>query len=394
MCLLLLNLSTPLAAAGLPTRQLTSLGSERCDRVTARLNNMTLTEKIGQLFIVAPDMAVDELFRSYPIGGVVLFDRHAPDLRQTMELIEAVRLASGAIPPFVAVDQEGGRVARLKFATQVPPARTLASLDSPTLRKIGGLVGEELAALGFNVNFAPVMDVNTDPANPVIGDRAFGDDPASVATKGTAYIAGLRDAGIAGTAKHFPGHGDTRSDSHYQLPVVSQPKERLQTTELAPFRAAIAAGVDLIMTAHVYYPALEPETGQPATLSHAILTGLLRETEGYDRVIITDAMNMKAVTDYLPAGPAAVTAFQAGADIILMPDDLKAAYGALLEAVQRGDIPVSRLNESVTRILTLKCKLMENKNREEPFPSRLSYAESLVGSRAHAAKLQTLLTPP
>ena len=344
--------------------------------------------------MVAPDGNIEELIRNYHVGGIVLFDRHAPSLRQTMELIEQARQASGNIPPLIAVDQEGGRVARLKFATPIPSAAILASFGPQTMEEIAQLMGEELAVLGFNVNFAPVMDVHTDPANPVIGDRSFGSDPMTVSALGSAYITGLHKAGIAGTAKHFPGHGDTRSDSHYQLPIVNQPRERLETVELVPFRAAIAADVDMIMSAHVHYPALDPEAGLPATLSRTILTGLLREGLGYTGIIVTDAMNMKAIADTLPAGPAALTAFLAGADIILMPDDFVAAYEAILAAVRSGRISPARLDASLHRILTLKSTLMENKNREESFAVRLRYAETIVGSRANAARLEALLYQP
>ena len=382
-------------AAPLPaSNTLSQTGLSRNDRIEAVLSKMSLEEKIGQIFLVAPDSNLEQLLQTYHVGGAILFARHSQGLQQTMELIEQVRLFSGAIPPFVAVDQEGGRVARLDFTTQVPSARDLSNLDENSLRHIGRILGNELAALGFNINFAPVLDVNTDPENPVIGDRSYGSDPATVSLLGQAYIAGLQEAGIAGCAKHFPGHGDTRSDSHLLLPVVTQNLERLESVELTPFRAAIKSGIELVMIAHVYYPALDPAPEKPATFSKRIVTGLLRETLGYSGLIITDAMNMKAITDSLSAGPAALAAFHAGVDIILMPENLDEAYTSVLSSVRVGDIPLARLDSSVRRILNLKLKLTENSNRNESFSTRLSYAAATVGSPQHRALMNKLLQKP
>lgn len=388
-------IATQVIAASFPAGNLPSeKGLSRNDRIEATLSRMSLEEKIGQIFVIAPDDNFEQMLRTYHLGGVILFSRHSPNLQQTMELIEQVRLIAGAIPPFVAVDQEGGRVARLDFTTQVPSAHALSTLDEYSLRQIGILLGKELAALGFNINFAPVMDVNTDPENPVIGDRSFGSDPVTVSRLGPAYIAGLQESGIAGCAKHFPGHGDTRSDSHYLLPIVNQNLERLESVELAPFRAAITSGVELIMVAHVQYPALDPTPGWPATFSKPIITGILRNNMGYTGLITTDAMNMKAITDSMAAGPAAVAAFQAGVDILLMPDNLKDAYTALLSAVHSGDIPLSRLDSSVRRILNLKLKLTENSNRNDSFNDRLNFAAATVGSSQHRALMHNLLRKP
>ena len=388
-------ITTQVIAASLPPEILFSdKGLSRNDRIETALSRMSLEEKIGQIFIVAPDDNVEQMLQNHHVGGVILFSRHSQNLQQTMHLIEKVCLISGAIPPFVAVDQEGGRVARLDFTTQVPSARSLSTLDEYSLRQIGGLVGKELTALGFNINFAPVMDVNTDAANPVIGDRSFGSNPATVSRLGSAYIAGLQESGMAGCAKHFPGHGDTRSDSHYLLPVVNQNLERLESVELAPFRAAVTSGVELIMVAHVQYPALDPTPEWPATFSKPIITGVLRNNMGYPGLITTDAMNMKAITDSMNSGPAAVSAFQSGVDIILMPDNLEDAYKALLSAIRSGDIPLSRLDSSVRRILNLKLKLTENSNRNESFNDRLSFAASIVGSPLHRTLMNNILQKP
>ena len=358
------------------------------DRVESHLARLTLEEKIGQLFIIAPDSDWEYQLRTFHPGGVVLFSRHTPTLASTMQILERVRLLS-PLPPLLAVDQEGGRVSRLPFATPIPPARKLSALSGPAAKNLGMLVGRELRALGFNLNFAPVLDVDTRTDNPVIGDRSYSADPYEVARLGRAYIQGLHDSGIATSAKHFPGHGDTNADSHLVLPCVELSRERLETIELLPFRAAILAKTDSIMVAHVSYPAWESRTNWPASLSRPIVTEILRNELGYTGLIITDAMNMKAISSSFSPGVAAKTAFLAGVDIILMPEDFPAAYAAILQAVRSGEIPGSRLNESVRRILTLKLQLPDD--RSIPYPNRLRKAENLVGSAAHRQWLSQIL---
>ncbi|MHC1758370.1 MAG: beta-N-acetylhexosaminidase [Negativicutes bacterium] len=353
-----------------------------------RIRRMTLEEKIGQLFIISADGDLENLIQNYHVGGIVLFTRHAPNISQTMQLIEKVRRAS-ALPLFIAVDQEGGPVSRLSFATTMPAARNLGMISDSSMQKMGLLVGRELQSLGFNMNFAPVLDVDTCEENPVIGKRSFSRDPYTVARLGSAYIRGLHSAGIAAVGKHFPGHGDTRTDSHFELPVVFQSEERLQTLELLPFRAAIASGVDAIMMAHVSYPALDPTPNWPASLSRAIITETLRSELEYAGIVITDAMNMKAITDLKTSGLAAKAAFQAGADIILMPAHFPVAYHMLLTSVQNGEISVSRLDASVRRILSLKIRLPDHQSI--PFDKRLDHALKTVGSPAHRLWLERLM---
>ena len=359
------------------------------DLVERNLARLTLEEKIGQLFIIAPDGDWEHQLRTFRPGGVVLFSRHTPTLAATMQILERVRILS-PLPPLLAVDQEGGRVSRLPFATSIPTARKISTLSDPAAKNLGVLVGRELRALGFNLNFAPVLDVDTRTDNPVIGDRSYSADPYEVARLGRAYIQGLHDAGIATSAKHFPGHGDTNADSHLVLPRVELSQERLETVELLPFRAAILAKTDSIMVAHVSYPAWDSRTNWPASLSRPIVTDILRNELGYTGLIITDAMNMKAVSNSFPSGVAAKTAFQAGVDIILMPEDFPAAYAAMLQAVRSGEIPGSRLDESVRRILTLKLRLPDD--RDIPYPGRLRQAENLVGSAVHRQWLAQILS--
>lgn len=358
-------------------------------QVESHLARLTLEEKIGQLFIIAPDGDFEQQLRTFHPGGIVLFSRHTPTLAATMQILERVRILS-PLPPLLAVDQEGGRVSRLPFATSIPTARKLSALSSPAANKLGMLVGRELRALGFNLNFAPVLDVDTRVDNPVIGDRSFSADPYEVARLGRAYIQGLHDSGIATSAKHFPGHGDTNADSHLVLPRVELSQERLETVELLPFRAAILAKTDSIMVAHVSYPAWDSRINLPASLSRSIVTDILRNELDYTGLIITDAMNMKAISSSFPSGVAAKNAFQAGVDIILMPEDFPAAYAAMLQAVRSGEIPVSRLDESVRRILTLKLQLPDD--RSIPYPDRLRKAENLVGSSTHRQWLAQILS--
>ena len=355
------------------------------EKIETALHQLSLNEKIGQLFIVAADGSAEQLAaqsRKYHLGGYIFFARHTPTLAATMQKIEQVRSAT-RLYPFIAVDQEGGRVARLSYTTPIPPAASLASLSAQSVYCVADLLGRELRLLGFNVNFAPVMDVNTYQSNPVIGDRAFSQDPYLVARLGSSFIQGLQAHRVAAAAKHFPGHGDTRLDSHYELPIVTHNADRLDRIEIMPFRAAIRTGSAMIMAAHVYYPALEPVANLPASLSGRILTQLLREELGYHGIIITDAMNMQAVTRSHSAGNAAVASFLAGADILLMPQNLEEAFQAIFIAVEQGIISIDRLNDSVRRILRLKFWLQENERDMLPFNDRLTLAQKLVGSAQH-----------
>ena len=356
--------------------------------IEAQISRMSLEEKIGQLFIIAADGDLVEQIHNYHVGGVVLFSRHAKTLPATMQLIEKIRRAS-PIAPFIAVDQEGGRVSRLSYTTQIPSARNLEVLSEQSMQNIGKILGSELHALGFNLNFAPVMDVDTCAENPVIGDRAYSANPYTVAKLGSSVIKGLHSSGILSAAKHFPGHGDTRSDSHFVMPVVNLSQERLDTIELLPFRAAQRSGIDMIMVAHVHYPALDPTPDIPASLSKPILTGLLRQEMNFNGIIITDAMNMRAITDHNNSGDAAKAAFNAGVDIILMPDHLPTAYHTLLAAVQKGEIPIARVDESVRRILSLKFRFSED--RTTTFEEKLKHAVTTVGSSAHQLVIDQIL---
>ena len=358
------------------------------DRIALIMNGMSLEEKVAQLFIIAADDGA--MNTPLPVGGFILFSRHTQNRQDTLALTQRLRDASPHLPPFIAVDQEGGRVTRLAFVSQLPAARQLAFLRPQTVAKIGRLLGQELFSLGFNLNFAPVMDVATRSDNPVIGDRSFSPDPIVVAKLGAALVDGLQSAGVSATAKHFPGHGDTRTDSHLTLPIVDHALNRLNHVELLPFHAAVHSKVDLIMVGHLHFPALDPTPNLPATLSYPIITELLRQQIGYDGLIITDAMNMRAVTDGFSSGQAAVLAFKAGIDIILMPADFSQAYSALLNAVKTDEISVSRLDESLIRILAVKQRILARQKNSQLQDKPALQLES-VGSPSHRLWLEKLL---
>jgi beta-N-acetylhexosaminidase len=330
--------------------------------VESLLARLTPEEKIGQLVMATvPGTEMDgetaARLRAGRYAGVVLFSRNIASIAQTLALTAAIHelLTVDGLPPLIGVDQEGGRVRRLMAdATATPSAMALGATNDPALvERIGHAVGRELRALGINTDFAPVADVNNNPLNPVIGTRSFGESPERVGAMVASFARGLKDAGVAATAKHFPGHGDTRVDSHLDLPTIPHDLARLRAVELPPFAAAIRAGVPLVMTAHIRFPALEPD-GLPATLSPHILSGLLRDAMGFDGVIISDAMRMRAIEDYYGIVAGSVRAVIAGNDIveplIFEPEVIE----GLRDAARDGRLPVERMDASVRRVLRLK----------------------------------------
>jgi beta-N-acetylhexosaminidase len=358
-------------------------------------HGLSLRQVCGQLLVGG--FAGDTLPASFGAAlraglraGAILFRRNISDLGQTAALCEAIRDAACDVPPFVAVDQEGGRVARLPapFLT-LPAARRLGRHgDEGLLRRAGAAVGGELSALGFNVDFAPVLDVDSNPANPIIGDRAYSDDPAEVARLGLAFAAGLGDAGVLACGKHFPGHGDTSVDSHLALPVVEHDRARLDAVELAPFRAAAKRGLPTLMTAHVVCPALDP--GVPATLSGRVCTDLLRAEIGFGGLLFSDDLEMKAVADRFTVEESAVGAIRAGCDALLVcsrEDWQERALEALVREAERDPGFRLRCAESAGRSLVLR-------RRTPPRPLGPKAALALVGgdaSRAVAAEIDVAL---
>ncbi len=372
--------------------------------IEALIDRMSVEEKVGQLLLfgvggkeVGP-VAKAHITKRF-VGGVVLYARNIKDPTQvaslTVGLQKVAQETPNAIPLFIAIDQEGGIVTRLeKGATVLPGNLALGATRSKMLaEKAGELTAIELAAVGINLNLAPVMDINTNPRNPVIGVRSYGESHDLVSQLGTAYIRGLQRNGVLATAKHFPGHGDTNVDSHKKLPVVTHNKKRINAIELAPFQAAIETGVAAIMSAHVLYPALDAE--MPATLSYPMLTRLLRQKLGYNGLIITDDLEMKAIDDQYETGEAAVLAIQAGADMILVPWTLKKqqrVYNALRQAVRRRDITETRLNDSVRRILKSKddCGAFEKPIVPIENPNAINSPLAVVGSLKHREIAQTI----
>lgn len=334
----------------------------------------SLDEKIGQLLIygwqddtesckTVNDHAkglVDDL----GAGGVILFTRNYENPEQLSLLIRQMQEINGAHgrpPLFVAVDQEGGRVSRLQppHFSQTPTAKSIGNRnDTEYAKQTAALIAKELKAVGINWDFAPVLDVNNNPNNPVIGDRSFGDTPDLVARMGTAQIEGYeKDGGILSCGKHFPGHGDTDVDSHLDLPVIAHNRDRMDRIELVPFKAAIQSGISAIMTAHIMFTAIDKDL--PATLSPHILKGILRNELGFKGIIITDCLEMKGVAKKWGSVEAAILAIEAGADILLCCHTLttqRAIKAGLLDAVKSGRIPESRIDESYQRIMAMKKK--------------------------------------
>jgi beta-N-acetylhexosaminidase len=370
---------------------------------------MTLEEKVGQLFVTrvyghsatAPDQAdIDanlreigvrtaaELIARYRVGGVIYFAwaHNTRDPQQIAALSDGIQQASleqpRGLPVLVSTDQEHGIVARVgEPATLFPGAMAVGAGGSRSdARTLGRIAGAELRALGIRQDYAPVADVNVNPANPVIGVRSFGSDPRAVAELVAAEVTGYQRAGIAACAKHFPGHGDTAVDSHTGFPVITHTRAQWEELDAPPFRAAIEAGIDSIMTAHLMFPALDA-SGDPATLSRPILTGILREELGYDGVVVTDSLGMEGVRTKYGDERVPVLALKAGVDQLLNPPRLDLAWNAVLKAVQEGELTEARLDESILRILRLKAKLGLFR---EPYTDP-DGVDRVVGSRPHLA---------
>ena len=327
------------------------------------------------------DDEVEELIGEYKFGSIILFAENIKTTKETVALTKDMQEAvmdEGGIPMFIATDQEGGKVYRLGSGTALPGNMALAATgDSKYAKKAGGIIGSELSSVGINTTLAPVIDVNNNANNPIIGIRSFSDDASVVGEFGGKYIDGLQQYDIIGCAKHFPGHGDTATDSHMGLPEVKKSKKQLLKNELAPYKSVIADGIDMIMTAHILYPKLDntkllsEKTNElerrPATLSKKIVTGLLRKELGFKGVVITDAMNMKGIKDYFSVEQATLEAFKAGVDIVCMPvtgvpdrtewkKQMDAIIERSVEAVEDGELSEKALDSSVKRILKLKKK--------------------------------------
>lgn len=333
-----------------------------------------LREAVGQLLIGGfPGSEIHqhfaELARDGLVGGAIVFHRNLRDVEQAAHLARGLLALPAPEPLFLAIDQEGGRVQRLWDPfPEMPPMRALGDTRKKTLaHRAGYLVGDALALVGFQQNYAPVLDVDSNPDNPVIGDRAFSSDPAVVARLGSSYIEGLQSSGVAACGKHFPGHGDTLEDSHLSLPSLSHNRERLDAIELVPFRAAVRTGVAAIMTAHIMFPELDPE--HPATLSERVIHALLRDELGYDGVVVSDDLEMRAIADHYGVPDAAVRSIRAGCDQLLIchhPELIAESHAAIVAAVEKGTLDRARVMEAAARVRKLKAEYRPRADLPEP----------------------------
>jgi beta-glucosidase-like glycosyl hydrolase len=397
------------SAAGAPNH--VPLDRAAAQWVARTVGRMTLDDKVGQLIVssvesgyLPTDSATfDELIarvREARVGGFVVFGRSQPsaslllDAGQTTFILGQPLAAASIInrlqeaaatPLIVAADFETGLGFRLEGATAFPKAMAIgAAGDERLAYDAGRITAIESRAIGVHVNFAPVVDVNNNPRNPVINTRSFGEDPALVGRLASAYVKGLHDGGVLATLKHFPGHGDTTIDTHLGIASVPHDRQRLDLIELAPFRAGIAAGAEAVMAGHLELPAVDPAPGTPATFSNPIVTGLLRQGLGFDGLVFSDSMKMRPVAS--APGEAAARAIKAGIDLVVDSPDDWAAFAAIKAAVERGEVSTAQLDRSVTRILTTKARLNLHRQRSVD----LNAVTSAVGSRSHQAVAQTL----
>lgn len=356
------------------------------DPIEEQLSAMTLREKVGQLFCVRPesfDTALEwdtyekvasyqlrevtpqmlKVNAEYPVGGIILFAHNIDNPDQLDTLVKHLKAFNGS--PLLYIDEEGGRVARIANNDnfQVKKYVSMGAIgqtgDPANAYECGHTIGTYLKRYGLDVDLAPVADVNTNPRNPVIGPRAFSDDPKLAAKMVVQYLKGLKKAGVAGCVKHFPGHGDTQTDTHFGYAQTGKTWEEMLSCEMVPFKAAIDNGVPMVMTAHIAAPAVTG-TNEPATLSPVILTDKLRKELGFNGVIITDGMSMGAITRQYTPAQATLLSLQAGADIILGPKDFMPAFDAVVAAVERDStLTEARIDESVRRILKLKAQIRQ-----------------------------------
>lgn len=340
------------------------------------LKNLTLEEKLGQMFIVNFELLDNSNgsyfeFRDltsvmkmnlarYPVGGVIFFSRNIETREQTTTFINDLQNES-KVPLFISVDEEGGDVSRIASnnnmkTTKFPSMQQIGFMDDPEYAyQMGETIGKEIKELGFNLNFAPVADVKTNISNTEIGNRSLGDDPKLVSKLVKQIVLGLQDQGISATLKHFPGHGSADGDSHQGAVNIDSGIKQLREIDFVPFKTGVKAGADFIMVSHISISRVTEDT-VPSSLSSLVMNEMIRDELGFKGIIITDALNMKAITDHYSVEETAVKAVEAGTDILLMPDDLSKAYEALLQAVKDGKISEDKINASVKRILVTKIK--------------------------------------
>lgn len=353
-----------------PISSVEEISFSKTPRAEEILNSMTLEEKIWQMFFVTPEDIIDidiavragdatrQAIENYPVGGIIYFGQNIKSREQISEMIANTQSYS-KIPLFISVDEEGGRVARLANAGLIekqPPMAQIGEMGEAGIaqaKAVGVYLGTELSALGFNMDFAPVADVITVENNEDIGDRSFGSNPELVAQMVAAEVDGMQSRNICATLKHFPSNGSTVTNTHNEKGVCTRTLDEMRQCEFIPFKAGIDAGADVVMVAHMAaVNVVGDET--PSTLSSIIIQDYLRGELGFDKVVISDALNMGAITSVYSPAEAAVEAVKAGVDLLLMSPDVKAAGQAVLEKVKSGEITESRIDESVLRILMLK----------------------------------------
>jgi beta-N-acetylhexosaminidase len=411
-CVLLSAAAVLLAAPPVPSSPAPPLDKAAEKWVRDTLQRMTLAEKAGQLLIPSIDAVLTSadsdvfekdlrLVRDLKVGAVHVFGGSEPLPAELLNpnygsgggasrrgnplaaatLLNRLQQAS-AVPLLATADFEGGAGYILEGATRLPRAMAIAATrDAQLAFRAGQVTAAEARAVGVTVDFYPVLDVNDNPRNPIINIRSFGEDVGLVTEMGLAYMRGIQSGGVLATAKHFPGHGDTDVDTHLGLARIDASRGRLDAVELAPFRAAVGAGVDAVMTAHIILPALDPTPGLPATLSRPILTGLLRGEMKFDGLVLTDSLQMWAITKNFGAEQAAVMAVRAGADLLVHPPDPEAARRAIVAAVESGDIARDQIDRSVERILRTKARLGLHRSRAV----EVNKVEDALGGRAHEA---------
>ena len=360
---------------------------------------MSLQKKVGRLLIagfkgITMSDEIKHLIHEYHIGGVILFGRNIGTPQEILDLTQSLQKEAKAAgytsPLLICIDQENGAVRRLgEGTTIIPGAMLLGATHEPMhARKAGFLTGKELRALGINWNLAPVVDINNNPQNPVIGVRSFGENASEVTEMAKNSMLGMQEAGIMTTLKHFPGHGDTSVDSHLDLPVIGHDLKRLHEVELVPFKECIAAGADAIMSAHVYFPALEKEANTPATLSRSVITGLLREELGFDGVITTDCMEMDAIAKGIGTVNGCVKAVEAGVDLVMVSHIhplQEESVLKLMEAVINGTVAEQQIDRSIERIESMISTYTSWDEIEAT-----QEVANFVGSQVHQDQMKTI----
>lgn len=345
---------------------------QKTQSISEIVSGMTLNEKIGQMILAGitgttMDTNTRNLITQYNVGGIIFYKNNLVNPWQAVQLVNQIKAVNATnLPLLLSVDEEGGRITRLPGGlVNLPSNQQIGVVNNQKFSyKVGAILGEELKSFGLNMDFAPVLDINSNPNNPVIGDRSFGDNAKLVSRLGIQTMKGIQSQNIIATIKHFPGHGDTSVDSHLELPIVNKSLKELKELELIPFERTIKKGADVVMVAHILLPQLDPQN--PASMSKTVMSDILRNQLDFEGVIITDDMTMRAITDHFDIGRAAVESVKSGSDIILVGHHYKnvvETISSLKSAVQKGEISEQRINESVARIIALKRKYGINNSK-------------------------------